>query len=302
MTSIYENPERAGEAEINERIFAIQKRYPFVKIVQAGRSVCERPIYALTIGAMNAPAIFVGGTHGMEWASVLTTLRLCEDMAALYSKRGAYLYGITVSEALLHRGVVFLPLLNPDGYELRRRGRAALAARPRTLSRFPDSDFPYWQSNARGVDLNRNFGASFWEARRAAAEYGVVRPSPTRYGGPFPFSEPENRAVKKLIAMTRPRALFSLHSQGEEIYWRYGANMPKESEYIAKTLAALTGYKLCEPVAVALGAGLKDWFIKKYNRPGFTIELGRGTNPLPYSDFEDIYAKVKRALLVAAIM
>ncbi|NLC78489.1 MAG: gamma-D-glutamyl-meso-diaminopimelate peptidase [Ruminococcaceae bacterium] len=302
MTDIFKSPRLASEVEINERIFAIQRSFPFVKIRRAGRSVCERPIYALTIGAMNAPAMFVGGTHGMEWASALTVLRLCEDMAALYARRGAYVYGITVSDALLHRGVVFLPLLNPDGYELRRRGRAACAARARARSRFPNSDFPYWQSNARGVDLNRNFGAAFWEARRAAAKYGVVRPSPTRFGGPFPFSEPETRAVKKLIATCRPRSLFSLHSQGEEIYWRYGATPPEGSEYIAKTLAALTGYKLCEPETVALGAGLKDWFIKRYDRPGFTIELGRGTNPLPYSDFDAIYERVQKALLVAAVM
>lgn len=302
MASIYDNPERAGEARINERIFAIQKRYPFVRITQAGCSVCERPIFALTIGAMNSPAMFVGGTHGMEWASVLTVLRLCEDMAALYSKRGAYLYGITVSEALLQSGVVFLPLLNPDGYELRRRGRAACAARARTLAHFPDSDFPYWQSNARGVDLNRNFNAAFWEARRAAAEYGVKGASPTRFGGPFPFSERETRAIKKAIAMYRPRTLYALHSQGEEIYWRYADRMPKESRYIAEVLSALSGYKLCDPETVALGAGLKDWFIKKYNRPGFTIELGLGKNPLPYCDFDEIYQKVRRMLFVALII
>jgi g-D-glutamyl-meso-diaminopimelate peptidase len=36
-------------------------------------------------------------------------------------------------------------------------------------------------------------------------------------------------------------------------------------------------------------AGYKDWFIQTYNRPGYTIEVGRGVNPLPISQFDRIY-------------
>ena len=36
-------------------------------------------------------------------------------------------------------------------------------------------------------------------------------------------------------------------------------------------------------------AGYKDWFIEEYDRPGCTIEAGRGENPLPMSDFAGIY-------------
>ncbi len=36
-------------------------------------------------------------------------------------------------------------------------------------------------------------------------------------------------------------------------------------------------------------AGYKDWFIETYNRPGYTIEAGRGTNPLSMSQFPEIY-------------
>lgn len=294
MVDVFRYPALASEAEINETIFNIANKYRGARARSIGETVCERQIYAVEIGNMNNPAIFVGGTHGMEWASTLVTLKLCAEACEEYN--------VTLRDALSRRGAVFVPLLNPDGFELRRRGRAAAAARARALSRFPDADFAFWQSNSRGVDLNRNFDASFWEARRAAAEYGVNGASPTRFGGPFPFSERETRAIKKAIAMYRPRTLYALHSQGEEIYWRYADRMPKESRYIAEVLSALSGYKLCDPETVALGAGLKDWFIKKYNRPGFTIELGLGKNPLPYCDFDEIYQKVRRMLFVALII
>ena len=36
-------------------------------------------------------------------------------------------------------------------------------------------------------------------------------------------------------------------------------------------------------------AGYKDWFILEYNRPGYTIEAGLGQNPLPITQFDEIY-------------
>ena len=36
-------------------------------------------------------------------------------------------------------------------------------------------------------------------------------------------------------------------------------------------------------------AGYKDWFIQTWRRPGYTIEAGQGVNPLPLSQFEEIY-------------
>lgn len=36
-------------------------------------------------------------------------------------------------------------------------------------------------------------------------------------------------------------------------------------------------------------AGYKDWFLQEYRRPGYTIEAGIGNNPLPISQFNEIY-------------
>ena len=45
----------------------------------------------------------------------------------------------------------------------------------------------------------------------------------------------------------------------------------------------------------------KDWFIQTYRRPGFTIEVGTGENPLPLSQFEEIYT-ASLPILVAGAM
>ena len=58
-----------------------------------------------------------------------------------------------------------VPALNPDGLDKSQR------------------------QNANGVDLNRNYGVSNW----------VLDKTTTFYSGPYPFSEPETRAVKTLL-------------------------------------------------------------------------------------------------------
>ncbi|MDY7108525.1 MAG: DUF2817 domain-containing protein [Planctomycetota bacterium] len=75
---------------------------------------------------------------------------------------------------LLHgRRVLLLPVANPDGYINNTRG------------------------NANGVDLNRNFPAGNWTDRRA--------------NGPTPLSEPESRAIERLILEERPARIVSVH-------------------------------------------------------------------------------------------
>jgi g-D-glutamyl-meso-diaminopimelate peptidase len=296
----FENPGLAGSAEVTGALRRMTDGN-FVRCRAIGHSVCGRDITALEIGSMYRPVVLVGGTHGMEWASTMIALKLAWETVASFQKKTT-VHGMNLKEMLARQGVVFVPLLNPDGYELRRMGRAAAPERAGLLRRFPDSDFRFWQANANGVDLNHNFNAGFYKAAKMVAKVGIHGPAPTRYGGLFPFSEPETRAVRRLCAYVRPRALYSLHSQGEEIYWRYGTDVPDGSEYIANLLSTLTGYTLCQPDTLASHAGLKDWFIQKYNRPGFTIELGLGQNPLPYEDFGDIWKRVERALFVSLIV
>ena len=81
----------------------------------------------------------------------------------------------------------------------------------------------------------------------------------------------------------------SWHTQGEEIYWRYGAMEPPRGREIGEALAALSGYALADAPYISGFAGYKDWFIACFDCPGYTIEAGRGENPLPLSEFDAIY-------------
>ena len=64
-------------------------------------------------------------------------------------------------------------------------------------------------------------------------------------------------------------------------------------------MARISGYSLEQATGVASYAGYKDWFIQEYRRPGYTIEVGQGKNPIPVSQFDQIYRENLGVLLYA---
>ena len=84
------------------------------------------------------------------------------------------------------------------------------------------------------------------------------------------------------------------------IYWQYGGIEVPGAWGLAERFAELSGYALEDTPYASSFAGYKDWFIQAYRRPGFTIEVGTGENPLPVSQFGDIYAASLPILLEGA--
>ena len=117
-----------------------------------------------------------------------------------------------------------------------------------------------------------------------------------------PLSAPESRAMYDYTMALSPALTLSFHTQGEVIYWRDLAREPPKAERDGETLAGASGYTLQDtPLASGL-AGYKDWFIDNYDRPGYTIEAGLGTNPLPLSLFPDIYRSSLGILVYGALV
>lgn len=71
---------------------------------------------------------------------------------------------------------------------------------------------------------------------------------------------------------------------------------------MAEILSVSSGYTLCTPDEIASHGGFKDWFIEAFGRPAFTLELGKGKNPLPLSDLDSVYRKAEEMLLIGTIL
>ena len=96
--------------------------------------------------------------------------------------------------------------------------------------------------------------------------------------------------------------ILAYHTQGQEIYWNFQNINPPNGYEIGEKFAKASGYLLTEVPYNSSFAGYKDWFIQNYNRPGYTIEVGLGTSPLPLSQFDKIYSDNSGILVLGSII
>ncbi len=279
----------------------IIRTHPCSKTFSIGKTVLGRKIPVLTIGKTTGSVLFVGATHGSEWLTALVLFRFFDELCTAF-EHGGKLCGMDIAKGIEKRGISVIPVLNPDGTEINLRGKNGAFSSGNKIERIANGDFEHWNANARGVDINHNFGAGWDILRSMERKNGIFGPAPRQYGGPRAFSEPETRAVCGFCSTFDVKRLYSFHSQGEEIYWYYGARTPMISRDMAEEFALACGYKAAFPGGMASHGGLKDWYIERFGRPGFTVEIGLGKNPLPMSDFDAIYEKIKPALARAVMM
>ena len=286
---------------LGKYIKSILSEHPCSKSFSIGKSVLGRKIPVLSLGKPGGCLLFVGATHGSEWLTSLVLLRFFEEVCCAF-EHGENLFGTNISLALSKRGFCVIPVLNPDGVQINITGKRGALSSERYIERLSKGDYKHWNANAKGVDLNHNFGAGWNILHDLERKNGIFGPGPKQYGGPKAFSEPETRAVCGFCSTFNVKELYSFHSQGEEIFWYYGPKTPLKSRDIAEEFALSCGYKVSFPSGMASHGGLKDWYIEKFGRPGFTVEIGKGENPLSLSDFDDIYEKLRPALIKALLM
>ncbi len=286
---------------VKQKIFKLNERYPFLKISSIGKSCVGREIPMLKIGHGKDCVLFAGAFHGSERITCNLLLKFTEELCNALSQNSEFC-GINAHSAMENRELLILPLINPDGCEISLHGEMGCGYLKEHIHSLCGGNYTKWNANARGVDLNHNFDAGWQELRKRETQMGILGPSLTRFGGFFPESEPETIALCSLCRRKEIRHAVAFHSQGEVIYWSYGEKMPKRAKKMAQIMAASSGYALDVPSAIATGGGFKDWFIKEFERPAFTVEIGLGENPLPISDLDEIYKKVKEMLILCAIM
>lgn len=156
--------------------------------------------------------------------------------------------------------------------------------------------------NSTGVDLNLQFPAGWQNAREIKYRQGFNRPAPRDFVGYGPLTEPESLAIYNFTLQHNFRLVLAYHSQGEVIFWQFQNYNPPDSLFIGNQLASVSGYSLEPTPFNSSFAGYKDWFIQNYNRPGYTIEVGLGINPLPLSQFDKIYADNLGILVLGAVL
>lgn len=288
---------RPDYASMQQKIQSLKEEFAQLKgfrVFPIGKSALGRDIMAMSIGPLDRPTLYVGGTHALEWHTVLLCFRFFEEVLQAVQNNTCP-EGVDIAKSIACGGILVVPCLNPDGLEIVVHGTDAAAHLKGLVEEITGKDVSTWQANARGVDLNHNFDAGYTLLKQQEIQAGITRPAPTQWGGPFCESESETRAIVNLCKTMPVKKLFSFHSQGEEIYYRYGEHTPAQSKLMASLMASSCGYKVCDPQGMASHGGLKDWFINTFARPGFTFEIGYGQKPLAHRGFPFHLPKTARS-------
>ena len=292
-------------AVLEHDIIGLKARYPFLETGSAGRSVLGNNLYALKLGTGPNEVFYNAAHHALEWITTPVLMKFIEDFAYAYSRGEPLGDGYDPADIWKRSSLYFIPMVNPDGVDLVLDGLSPdnpYYGRLLAWNGGSDDFGAVWQANIRGVDLNHNYNAAWQESKDAEELLGITGPGPTRYSGPAPESEPESRAVADFTKRRNFRLVMAYHSQGEVIYWDFQNLAPPSARYIGEEFAKESGYVLSDPEGVASYAGYKDWFIQDWRRPGYTVEVGLGKNPLPISQFNKIYADNLNMLLLSSVI
>ncbi|KAK3326499.1 hypothetical protein B0H66DRAFT_551085 [Apodospora peruviana] len=181
-------------------------------MIVVGKSYEGRDILGMRVGdrSIETPGprktiLVTGGLHGREWISTSTVTYLLWSIITSYGKEPM------TTKLLQHFDIVFIPVLNPDGYDYTwQTDRLWRKSRQQTKMRF-----------CRGLDLDHAFGFE-WDGIKHKAD-----PCSESYGGDKPFQAVEawelaewakNETEKNNINFI---GFLDLHSYSQQVLFPY---------------------------------------------------------------------------------
>jgi len=267
-----------------------------LQYVTIGMSHDNRDIVMLKLGCGQQYLLCCGGVHGRESINPIVLLRIVEyysdldinhkqEKSSLKQKMSnlshnlvaeyeQMLYGSCIYELLQTYTILFVPLLNPDGYMVSLKGFQEIR-NPQLRKQSVAMGIPHqeWKFNACGVDINRNFPSRLWKSK---------------YLIDYAASENETQALINVFQEYKPNGFLDFHSRGKQIYY-YRSVMTdsynlKQLE-IANRLKEITNYELVEPVNEIdtgdTGGNTVHYFSENFCRPALTIETVEETAGFP---------------------
>ena len=289
----------------NRMIGQLVQVYPFCRSEELTASAFQRPIRTLVIGNGPRKVIYSGAHHANEWITALVILKFAEELAKAI-EAGGQIFNRSARDLAERATIYMVPMVDPDGVDLVTGaiapGSVQYEAARVLADNYPAIRFPEgWKANLLGTDLNLNYPAGWLTAREIKFSQGFTRPGPRDYVGRAPLNQLESRALAGYTEYIDPELVLAYHAQGKEIYWSFQDYEVPGSRELGELFASVSGYTLTEPAYNSSFAGYKDWFIQNFRRPGYTVEVGQGANPLPLSQFDEIYRDNLGILTLAAL-
>jgi len=259
---------------VSDYVNTLAASYPtFVTRISLGNSIQGREIFGFRLtspvppigGSPRKPVVFFNSVqHAREWIGVMVDMYIATQFLSQYPSNA------TIKSLLDTYEFVFVPLSNPDGYNITWTTNRMWRKNARNIS-----------GSIRGVDLNRNWSVG-WGLNPGSSGSSTN----DTYRGASPFSEPETQALRD-YALSVPKlvAAIDFHSYSQLVLrpWTYQYVLPsgiagfdRIGAAMVNAIASSTGasYVYGGPDILYLASGTApDWFYGTTGAVALTIEL-----------------------------
>lgn len=256
--------------------------------VQIGETTGRRqPIYAYRIThdvsrAQERPAVLLNGCHHAdEVLGAEIVVAFMERLMTGYGRDPEVTHWLDTLEIWL------VPVVNVDGHDVVTSGQD-----PRWRKNLRDVDGDGTVTYPEGVDVNRGYDFNW-------ALGGSNDPAKVSYRGSYPFSEAENRAMRRLAEMRQFLLSISYHSQGEVIFYPWSWNgkpAPDDATILRITADVAAHIPRMEgngTYAFSPGGASSQsypWFYGRHGTIDLIIETGKGSHLFPAPEVPGIVA------------
>lgn len=248
--------------------------------------------------------LMMGAHHAREWPSAEHTIEFAYELINGWKQKRK-----RIRKLMRRSRVIFIPVVNPDGFETSREAGVGVADGGRDA---PGGEelvnllipYEYHRKNCRvvspsvedeancmgapnlglsqfGVDPNRNYGG-FWGGPGASAEdsapFGTTAQD---YRGPGPFSEVETENVRRLVSKRQVVVLITNHTFSNLVLRPPGlqaAGEPPDVRVLKRlgdAMAAENGYASQRGYELYDTTGTtEDWSYWTTGGLGYTFEIG----------------------------
>lgn len=288
-----------GYKTMEHDIHELKKRYPFLEVGTAGKSVMGRDLYYVRLGRGKRQVFINCSHHADEWMTTVLIMKFMEDFLKAYTC-GIRMGSCEPSGLWSRNSVYIIPMVNPDGVELVINGISHSDPFYSKVIEYNkgNTNFSGWGANLHGVDLNHNYDADWELSKEREPKYQIFGPSPRRYSGIKPESEPETKAVVSFTRSHDFKLTLTYHAGRGRILWAFNGQRPPGSENIGEILKTASGYTLVKPGSLLSNSCFKDWFIKEFERPSYVIEVSSSS----LSQFNKVYNENMEVLTMALII
>lgn len=264
---------------INKSICLAEVYKNILKLETIGISHDNRNIIMLKLGRCKKNILITAGVHGREYVNSAVLLRIIENYCSLMT-----LGKLDFKDC----GVIFVPVLNPDGYVIATEGFKGIKDKKlRCYCKSMNEKSFMWKWNARAIDINRNFISSMYEKK---AHTGDVN------------SENETKAFITLVQYEDTIGYLDIHSRGNVIYYyrnAMGKDYNTTQKNIARRLAEITGYNIMPPSLEIdsndTGGNTVHYYSEYINKPALTLETidDNAAFPLSYTYAGHVYYQIR---------